>query len=259
MAFTYQLKGILIKEFIQIRRNIILFLIELLCPIFLVFIFFCFRKIFPVEKVSFESANKNNEEFIKNNGTFLTNKVDPISNPNYTNKLNIEYKYMLAQCGSNSLIALIGNNFPTEIEEKIKNHFWELRNANQDVYLRFENKEDFLEYLKSSKYGKEKSKICFGITYNDDYEFEIHYSSEETEIGNNPVIPNSSKERKLKIKNQQDFINYSLYQSSGYLMIMKILYDYILQKITDNPSAEIEFSVVPMKYDNFKTDQLENF
>ena len=104
MAFTYQLKGILTKELIQIKRNFLLFLIEFLCPIVLIFIFFCFRKIFQVEKASFESANKNNEEFLKQNGTYLTNKVSQ-TNPTYTNTLNMGYQYMLGQCGNNSQIA----------------------------------------------------------------------------------------------------------------------------------------------------------
>ena len=133
MAFIYQLKGILIKELIQIRRNLFLFLIELLCPIFLIFIFSYFRKIYPIEYTSFESAYTNNAEFIKNSGTYLTNKVNSPSNLTYTNKLNIGYKYMLAQC-QNSLIALIGDNFPKEIEHKINNHLWELNNANQDIF-----------------------------------------------------------------------------------------------------------------------------
>ena len=164
MALIYQLRGILIKELIQIKRNICLFSIELLCPIFLIFIFFYFRKIFPIETISFESSYNNNQEFIIKNGTNLTNKNDT---------------YMLEQCQNNSLIALIGHNFPREIETKINSILSELQNTKIiKLYKDFKNKKEFLEYLNSPKYGKENPKICFGITYNDDYEFEIHYSSE---------------------------------------------------------------------------------
>ena len=163
MVLAYQLKAILIKELIQIKRNICLFLLELLCPIFLIFIFLCLRKIFPIENISFESANNNNKEFIIKNGTFLTNKVNSPSEVNYANELNIKYKNMLAQCRNNPRIALIGENFPTDIKNKIEKHSWELnRKIENELFLNFPNKKEFFEYLNSPKYGTKNSKICFG-------------------------------------------------------------------------------------------------
>ena len=59
MAIHQQLKGLLKIEFIQMKRNIFLSLIEILCPIILILLFLFLRLAFKIKKEKFESIFEN--------------------------------------------------------------------------------------------------------------------------------------------------------------------------------------------------------
>ena len=68
-------------------------------------------------------------------------------------------------------------------------------------------------------------------------------------INESPHIPESKANKNEKIKTQENLKFFEYYKNSGYLMVMKIIYDYILQEVTNDPDAEINFSVIGLIYD----------
>ena len=277
MGFKQQLKGLLKSEFIIIKRNKFLSSIELFCPIVLLLFFLFLRLSFKTEKDTYKSLFKNDLEFIFKYSTNLTNHID-INNLNELKEINentpLPYNYFLAQCNNIKNIALIGENFPQKLIDKISSHYWEMEDFNKnEIFKKFESIKEFEEYITSKDYGTDDilyPKICFGISQTDKFQFGIHYNTinigddnsndfESLLSKESPHIPDmkSNKNEKIKIQEQLKFLEY--YKNSGYLMTLKIIYDYILEEITEDPNAEINFSVLGMKFDEILKDNFHRF
>ena len=180
----------------------------------------------------------------------------------------------MAQCKYNKHIAIIGNDFPEKLINKISSHFWELDDYDEnDIYKRFESIDEFDSYIASKDYGTDEisyPKICFGISKIDKFKFGIHYNTinvnEESQnelenliINESPHIPESKANKNEKIKTQENLKFFEYYKNSGYLMVMKLIYDYILQEVTNAPDAEINFSVIGLIYDYILKDKFHTF
>ena len=264
--FFRQLKGMLKTEYIQMKRNIFVALVEILCPVILVLLILLISFLFNNEKEIYNDIYKNDVEFILKNGTKLinfNNKEEAIFN----NMNSIPYNFVLLQCQKINNIAIIGK-IPWEIINKINSHAWELNN---DINFKsFKSVEEFNKYISSKEYGTDENnpKICFGISSTDELKFGIHYSTGSIDDGNKleellskegPIIPDNKTNKNEKIRIQENFELYNKYKTSGYLMTMKIIYDYLLQKVSRKQDAEIIFSVIPMKYDEISHDTFHNF
>ena len=277
MGFKQQLKGLLKSEFIIIKRNKFLSSIELFCPIVLLIFFLFVRLSFKTEKDTYESLFKNDLEFIFKYGTNLTNHID-VNNLNEMNDINentpLPYNYFLAQCNNIKKIALIGENFPQKLIDKISSHYWEMEDFNKnEIFKKFESIKEFEEYITSKDYGADdilNPKICFGISQTDKFQFGIHYNTINIDNDNSndfenllskesPHIPDMKSNKNEKIKNQEQLKFLEYYKNSGYLMTLKIIYDYILEEITEDPNAEINFSVFGMKFDEILKDNFHRF
>ena len=278
MANYQQLKGLLKSEFLQMKRNIFLSLVEIFCPVILLFLFLIIRLSFKQEKEKYKSIYQNDLEYIFKYSTNLTNKITS-KEQNKIKEINIDtpipYYYFLAQCSLIKHIALIGSNFPQKLKDKIASHFWEIDNDfnGEKIFKRFKTIEKFEEYITSKNYGTDEKlypKICFGISHTDKFKFGIHYDTinivnENSNEGENllyqesPHIPDTKSNKNEKIRIQENLKVFDYYKTSGYLMTMKIIYDYMLQEITNNPNAEINFSVIGVKYDEILKDPFHRF
>ena len=271
MGFCQQLKGMLKLEYILAKRNLFLSFIEIFSPIILLFFFLFISLLFSQEKEEYSSLYKNDLEYIFTHSSNLTNDVSSdykLENIKKDENASIPYIYFLKQCKNIRHIALIGKNFPQELKQKIISHFWEFDddkklNINEnDVFKYFENVDEFNKYISSEKYGENENnpEMCFGISVTDEFQFGIHYKTidfkqensneiEELLKTETPHIPDmkSEKDEQIRIKENPKYFEY--YKNSGYLMVLKIIYDYFLQKITGDSNSEIQFSIMSMKYD----------
>ena len=276
MGIKQQLKGMLLSELLQIKRNIFFTLVEILCPVFLLLFYFIIQSLFNRKKEKYSSVYNNDLEYILKYSSNLTSlvKSEPIIEKGID--MPIPYYYLLYQCRKARHVALIGEDFPRKLIDKIKEHFWELEEPyidENEFFIKYNSIEDFNEYITSKNYGKNdilNPKICFGISHIDKFKFNIHYDTENYERENSndfedfllletPHIPDMKSNKNEKIRTQENLRFFENYKNSGYLMIMKLIYDYILQEITGDPGAEINFSTILMKYDEIKKDDFHNY
>ena len=277
MGVFHQLKGMLKCHFVQLRRNKCLSCVEVFCPVIILLFFFFLRLLFSVDKEEYKSIYSNDFEFLFKYSTNLTNKItskDQISYDDIKEDSPLPYTYFLAQCKYYKHIAIIGTDFPEKLINKISSHFWELDDYDEnDIYKRFESIDEFDNYITSKDYGTDEieyPKICFGISKIDKFKFGIHYNTinvnEESQnelenliINESPHIPESKANKNEKIKTQENLKFFEYYRNSGYLMVMKLIYDYILQEVTNAPDAEINFSVIGLIYDYILKDTFHTF
>ena len=280
MGIYQQLKGLLKSQYIQMKRNFFLSLVEIFCPIILLFIFLLLRLLFSSKEEKYESIYESDLDFFSKYSTNLTNYIPQIGqnineNINSNNEASIPYYYFLAQCALTKHIAIIGKDFPQKLIDKISLYFWELKNDvdENDFFKKFKSIAEFEDYMTSKEYGTDEilyPKICFGISQTDKFKFGIHYNTQNIENDNlnemedllakeSPHIPEMKSNKNEKIRIQENLKFFDYYKNSGYLMTMKLIYDYILQEITNNPLAEIKYSVIGMKYDEIKKDNFHRF
>ena len=126
MAIHQQLKGLFKIEFIEMKRNICLSLVEILCPIILILLFLFLRLAFKTKKEKYESIFENDLDFIAHYSTNLTSHITS-KEQNKIEKLDektpLPYYYFLAQCQFTKHIAIIGEDFPQKLIDKIASHF----------------------------------------------------------------------------------------------------------------------------------------
>ena len=279
MGFFLKLKAMIKVEYIQMKRNLFLSFTEIFSPIILLLFFLFIRLLFSVEKEKYDSLYKDDIEYIFTHSTNLTNRVNSdykLEDIKKDENPFIPYIYFLKQCSKIKHIALIGENFPLEIRKKIFSHFWEFDDE-QDidpnkVFKNFITVDEFNDYISSKQYGKDENnpEICFGISQTADFHFGIHYKGinlniespneiEELLSLETPQIPDTRMEKNEKIRIQENLKFFDQYKNSGYLMVMKIIYEYFLQKITGDPNAEIQFSLIGMKFDEILKDGFHKF
>ena len=277
MVFLFHLKGMLKLEYILMKRNLFLSFLEIFSPIILLLFFFLLRLLFSQEKEEYNSLYKDDIEYIFTHSTNLTNNISSdynIENIEKNENAYVPYLYFLKQCKLNKHIALIGKNFPSEIKEKIKEHFWEFDDEpdinENNVFKRFESVDEFNKYISQKNYGinNDNPEICFGISMTDQFQFGIHYKGLNDDSSNeieellskeSPHIPDMKSDNNEKIRTQEKIKFFESYKDSGYLMVLKIIYDYFLQKITGDSNAEIEFTVLGMKFDSILSDSFHKF
>ena len=282
MGFCQQLKGMLKLEYILSKRNLFLSFIEIFSPIILLFFFLFISLLFSKEKEEYSSLYKDDLEYIFTHSSNLTNNISSgyeLKNIKKDENATLPYIYFLRQCKNIRHIALIGKNFPTELKRKISSHFWEFNDDNnklnikeEDVFKEFNNVDEFNKYISSEKYGLDENnpEMCFGISKTDEFKFGIHYKTINSQIGNaneieelltleSPHIPDMKSEKEEKIRIQENIKYFENYKNSGYLMVMKLIYDYFLQKLSGDANAEIQFNIIGMKYDSILINKFHKF
>ena len=222
----------------------------------LMLIAYVLRRAFKIKY--YLGENEDVDEYLLSNSTALT----------YDYFLyNFPYKGTFINCFERFHIATIGKNFP----EDLKEYFEDLRYTEIRYYRfkDFETVKDLEDYVSSPKYGnKENPEICFGIYFdhnekNKKYDVSLHYFASKSFNYPND-IPNSLEPNLDIFLKGPDFPASRRYIYSGYLNVMKRLYDYILIKETGNDiyvinSVEMNMIMINQKYNLSVEDQFEGF
>ena len=247
--FSSHLNALLKKNFLILKRTYILSTIEILSPIIVMLLFWRLKAFFKIENLEIE----DDIDYIYTNGTYIRN---------YNSFMDLLFFGGNYFCYGMQIIALIGEDFPNEIKEKLNIKTWDVFKSNIQYYNSLDELND---YIRSDKYETDDDHpgICFGLSYekiDNKYKFKMHYFASpyvEDEFGN--YIPSTSIDNLDPFRTQPDFISFEQYLFSGFLMIHKIIYDFILQKETHNPFAEIKFRIMAQKYDKYLYNVFNNF
>ena len=256
MSNIYHLKALLQKNLILMKRNIFLTICEIFSPMILMLLAYVLRRAFKIEY--YLGENEDLEEYLLSNSTALT----------YDYFLyNFPYKGTFINCFERFHIATIGKNFP----EDLKEYFEDLRYTEIRYYRfkDFETVKDLEDYVSSPKYGnKENPEICFGIYFdhneeNKKYDVSLHYFASKSMNYPND-IPNSLEPNLDVFLKGPDFLASKRYIESGYLNVMKRLYDYILIKETGHDiyvinSVEMNMIMINQRYNLSVDDQFKSF
>ena len=250
MSNIYQLKALLHKNLIIMKRNIIITLMEIFSPMILIFLLYILRTIFKVQYIYWNEDNLY--DYILYNSTMATN-----------NNIFEEFFYRrtFPYCYIRSKIALIGKNFPKKLEYIIEQKIIE-EYAPLD-FLYFETINDLNEYVKSPNYGNNKELLCFGIYFDyneeiDKYDISLHYFASINDYEYND-IPSTLEPNLDEFLTGPEFVSSALYYYYGYLKIMKLIYDFILQKEIGNKYAKIDMLIINQKFNLVVKDKFEYF
>ena len=243
MSF-HHFKALLKKNFLILKRTYILTFFEIVSPMIVMLVLLLTNSKFDTEhtKINIES------QYLSKNCSFITTTYRDSSYCQY-------HKYIFVYRCNDSIIALIGREFPKEIEERIRDIYHEFNNDIEPKFRHFDSVLELNDYVESKNY-KKMTKICFGISYkkewhNNKYIFKLHYFASKYLERNKFIanIPSSDIDPLDPFRVKPDFDSYQLYLRSGYLMIQKILYDYVLREETGDINAEINYKIIPQKYE----------
>lgn len=221
----HHFKALMKKNILILKRTYILTFFELFSPIIVMLILLLTNSKFETEHKPIYIDNS----YIQENCNYISNNIYSIDLC-FPNLYYFKYKCQKA------FIALIGEDFPEEIENEIKNIF----DRAEGDEPKFRNYNDILElkdYIESENY-KKMTKVCFGISYKVEnnyfkkkYIIKLHFFSSKYILSNKYIsnIPPSNIDNLDPFRINPDFDSFFLYEKSGYLMFQKILYDYILK------------------------------
>ena len=252
MSFTH-FKALIKKNLLISKRTYILTLIEVLSPIIIMILFWRLTALFKTENLNIQ----NDDLYLKTNGTYLRNGYDfSIFEKDFYRNVPISY------CPMNSIIALIGKDFPNKLISKIKGIFWDFF---RDLSIQYyDSLDEIKDYISSDNYktdNKSIPEICFGISYlkeGSKYTFKIHYfASPYSRIY--PSIPSTTVENVDPFRTQPDFPSFKKYIDEGFLANQKIIYDYILKEDNFYSNAEINMRIIAQKYDTYLYNSFYNF
>ena len=238
------LRALLKKNLLISKSTIILTLIEILSPILIMLGLLGLKSLFKLENWEFQDDATyviNNSSLLKRDGIKLI--VDEVA-----------YRGSLYYCNDRRVIAFVGKNFPKKLANEFIKHSWERVDIEFKYYSDFETLSD---YVKSKKYGVNEGKICFAVSYkkeNNKYTYKLHYYASSFMDNEPPEIPSTEVGVGDRLNKQPDFKSHRKYTQSGFFMIQKFFYDYVLQEETGNPNAKIDVILCPKKYDKYVHD-----
>ena len=283
-----KLKALMKKNFVEMKRNILQTVIEILFPIIVVLLFYTLKTIFDINNYEFDKEEGSIEKYTRMHSVFNSDKYPEYNitsdNTPMPNILDILENYpkisalipdiygmtflpSLNICAyltpdyqiKQKTIATIG--VPDEIKKAMIEESLYFSNVtglylNANSFKDFKSEEEMDNYIKSDNYGEndENPLLCFGISFyqdkiNNKYDYGLHYF----ENGNNDGAEDVPKTYYLKnpFQTRPNFNSYQKYQTNGYTFIMKIITDYIYSQEIDN-KTKINFGVVPMKYNKYE-------
>ena len=263
-----KLKALLRKNVTIMFRNCCTFIAEILFPIILMLIIWSIRQAFKVKTHTFESEEINDDTFFKNRS------VSHLDKDSYTNSIkNNEGKWndiiisrntleICYDASDNNIRPIIATvNVDNAIKKKIKDYASVNESSFEFGFKDFDDVESIENYVSSNEYGQDDDhpRLCFGISFsneeNSKYEYALHYF-DTTQDGSIKDIPDGRSEANDPFQQGPDMDSYNLFVHNGYNQIHKFIAEYIISKekgnINDN--YHINFGLMAMKYDQFKTD-----
>ena len=251
----FHLKALLKKNLLIMKRAYIISIIEILSPIIVMILFWRLDSLFKTEHLKID----DDEDYVDTNSTIIKNKGFGFDDFMFLNLILI--------CQNNPIIALAGNDFPKEIFDKynkrIKNSIF---GYIYNVKIKsFDSLESLNSYISSEEYDTddEHPGICFGLSYEKSeikykYKFKIHFFASPYSKYT-PSIPSTTVDNLDPFRTQPDFNSYWKYIKQGFLVIQKIIYDYILRKETNNNDAEINLVIYAQKCDKYLFNTFYSF
>jgi len=124
--------------------------------------------------------------------------------------------------------------------------------------MNFNSTDEINAYVKNENYSNPKNpKICFGFSFSsnklNDFNYSINYFVQNNG-GGSKNAPDSKFNSKSDFQLVPDISNYNLWIQNSYFNLMKIFNDIILQNVTSNTNAKIDFGVLAQNYTTFKAD-----
>ena len=259
---SWKLRALLKKNLLIMRRNICSSIFEIFFPIALILLCYVIRQAFQLKKYYFKDEEKNIPTYITNTSSLYQNNYIAPTPPlnDIDPDLSLTIIPALKICSpinekfeARPIIATIG--VPNEIKERINNEAGMYRDYIE--FKDYESIEKMEEYVKDKTYGKEDNKlICFGISFKEDghkYDYSLHYfdSIFNQGVQDVPYMSNSIFDQFTTGPNLE---SYRKYQKSGYTYILKLINEYILQQETDDSNAKLDFAMVALPYENYRSD-----
>jgi len=167
-------------------------------------------------------------------------------------------------CYNRFTIALVGFNENDELGTIIKSYInIEMQALGREYhYKHFESIDELNTYITSEDYAKveDKPSICFGIYFedkgNNKYSASLHYFNDFISHGVEDV-PNNLKPVNEEMQQGPNMIDVQKYSDDGYIQMMNILANYMLQK--KYPQGYINYGFAIQKYDQYKFNDFAEF
>ena len=167
-------------------------------------------------------------------------------------------------CYNRFTIAFVGFKETDEIGIIIKSYInIEMQALEREYHYKyFQDIDELNNYITSEDYGKNEDKpsICFGIYFEKkgekEYSASLHYFSDIIQHGIEDV-PNNLKPYNEEMQQGPNMIDVKKYSDDGYIQIMNILANYVLQK--EFPNGYINYGFAIQKYDEYKFNDFAEF
>ena len=189
--------------------------------------------------------------------------LDEVHDINVTTIAGLPVKPLTMICYNRFVIAFIGFKETDELGIIIKDYLSiEMTALNRSYsFITFDNIDKLNEYVTSEDFGKpNKPSICFGIyfekTDEKEYSASLHYFSDAIQHGIEDV-PNNLKPVNEEMQQGPNMNDIKKYSDNGYIQIMNILTNYILQK--EIPGSYINYGFAVQKYDSYKFNDFAIF
>ena len=257
----WKLRALIKKNLLIMKRNPCSTAFEILFPIALILLCYVIRLAFELEKFYFKDEEIDITNYIKNTSVLYDSDY---SSPNLTEvnqDLGLTILPALKICSPinekfkpRPIIASIG--LPIEIKQRIlmEAGFYAFFVSFKD----YKSIDEMENAVKDKAYGKDDDHplICFGISFKKEghkYDYSLHYFDSIFSQGVQDV-PNIRNGIFNQFSTGPNLESYRKYQKSGYTYIMKLINEYILQQETDDANAKIDFSMVALPYENYRSD-----
>ena len=242
------LKSLLKKNLLISKSTFILTLIEILSPILIMLGLLGLKSLFKIENLEIQE----DINYVVNNASYLEAKVK------HHVENEVAYRGSIYMCNERNVVAFVGKNFPEKLAEVFIKHKWERTDVEFKYY---DDVETLYKYVESKNYGVNEGKICFAVSYKKEenkYTYKLHYVASTLDKKNPPEIPPTDIGVGDRLNKQPDFGAYLKYTQSGFFMIQKFFYDFVLQQETGNSDAKIDAIICPKKYEKYISDPFAN-
>ena len=272
-----KLKALMTKNLLEMKRNVASSICELFFPVILMAAFLGIRIALGYDTYKFYDEEISVRDYMFNRSTsnihyseYVAKFKDNNFVPDVTDWKGLHIFSPLNICTINNdkewprpQIAAV--NVPDSIKLQIVKDVQVFQhNFTINNFQNFSNYSEFEEYMTKKTYGTDSEEICFGIVCNFTqsdgkyiFNYSMHYFDNKIMDGAED-LPAS-----LYILDQfqvgPDMESYEKYQKNGYTYIMKVIADYIIQNITNKEVNSIDFGMVPMVYDSYRTDSADMF
>ena len=271
----HKLKALIKKNLIILKRNKLGTICEIIFPIALMLILMEVRKAFEIINHNYNEEDIDTENYIRRRSFASVDFTHPDINTTDNTSFywyGIDVLMPFQICSSSNrqrterpMIASIG--VPDEIKQKIIYGSKFAENIinftlSNESFMDFKSIKEMEKYIKDKKYGTSgKPLICFGINFEErvhNYNYSLHYFDSVFQEGIKDIM-DMIRGPFDPFQSGPNMNSYQRYRISGYIYIMKCINEYILQKETNNPKASLNFGMMSMKFENYKTDPFGDY